>query len=72
MMFLGPVSVREGILDALNLSTSDSISSCVTVQVHYSGNIFAVYSDLSCPSCSYWHPIKVHVVLNIPGPNSVC
>lgn len=49
MVFLGPVSAREGILGALNLSTSDSISSCVTVHVHYSGKIFAVYSDPSCP-----------------------
>lgn len=49
MVFLGPPPARDGILDALNLSTSDSIPSYVTVQLHYSRNIFAVYSEPSCP-----------------------
>lgn len=72
MVFLKPPSARDDILDALSLSTSDSTPSSVTVQVHYSGNIFAVYSDPSGPLSSYWHLTKVHMVLNIPGFNPVC
>lgn len=52
MVFLKPPSARDGIRDALNLSTNDSILSSVTVKVHCAGNIFAVYSDPSEPSSS--------------------
>ena len=38
MVFLKPPSARDGIRDALNLSTNDSILSSVTVKVHCAGN----------------------------------